>query len=61
MFFKISENTRENTTVGVFFTIKLHPRPLVFIKKQTLVQVFSCEFQEIFKNIFLLNISGRLL
>ena len=52
MFFKISENTRENTTVGVFFTIKLHPRPVVFIKKQTLVQVFSCEFQEIFKNIF---------
>ena len=61
MFFKISENTRENTTVGVFFIIKLHPRPVVFIKKQTLVQVFSCEFQEIFKNIFLLNISGRLL
>ena len=31
------------------------------IKKGTLAQLFSCEFCEIFKNIFLQNTSGRLL
>ena len=31
------------------------------IKKETLVQVFSCEFGEITKNTFLQNTSGRLL
>ena len=30
-------------------------------KKETLAQVFSCEFYETFKNIFLQNTSGRLL
>ena len=32
-----------------------------FIKKETLAQVFSCEFCEFFKNTFLQNTSGRLL
>ena len=32
-----------------------------FIKKETLAQVFSCEFCEISKNAFLQNTSGRLL
>ena len=32
-----------------------------FIKKETLAQVFSCEFCEILKNTFLHNTSGRLL
>ena len=32
-----------------------------FIKKETLAQVFSCEFCEISKNTFLQNTSGRLL
>ena len=36
------------------------PRACNFIKKGTLAQVFSCKFCEIFKNIFLQNISGRL-
>ena len=31
------------------------------IKKETLAQVFSCEFGEITKNTFLQNTSGRLL
>ena len=31
-----------------------------FIKKETLAQVFSCEFCKIFKNTFLRNYSGRL-
>ena len=32
-----------------------------FIKKETLSQVFSCEFYKISKNTFLQNTSGRLL
>ena len=36
------------------------PRACNFIKKGTLAQVFSCEFYEIFKNIFLQITSGRL-
>ena len=32
-----------------------------FIKKETLTQVLSCEFCEIFKNAFLTEQSGRLL
>ena len=32
-----------------------------FIKNETLAQMFSCEFCEISKNIFLQNTSGRLL
>ena len=31
-----------------------------FIKKETVAQVFSYEFGEIFKNIFLQNTSGQL-
>ena len=34
---------------------------LKFIKKETLAQVFSCEFCEIFKKPFLQNTPGRLL
>ena len=36
-------------------------RPATFLKKEALVQVFSCEFCEIFKNIFFIETSGRLL
>ena len=32
-----------------------------FIKKETMAQVFSCEFREIFKSTFFTNISGWLL
>ena len=38
MFFKILQNSQKNTRN--------------FIKKETLAQVFSCEFYEIFKNTF---------
>ena len=41
VFWKISQNSQENTCVGVSFVIKL----LVAIP----TQVFSCEFSEIFK------------
>ena len=39
----------------------LRPKARNFIKKETLAQVFSCEFCEISKNTFLQNTSGRLL
>ena len=38
-----------------------HLRQSHFIKKETLAQVFFCEFCEISKNTFLQNTSGRLL
>ena len=42
-FLKNFENSQENTCTRVSFLIKL---------KETLAQVFSCEFCEIFKNTF---------
>ena len=50
VFLKISQNSQENTCARVSFLIKL--QACNFIKKETLAQVFSCEFQEIFKNTF---------
>ena len=48
MFLEISQNSQENTCTRVSFLIKA----CNFIKKETLAQVFSWEFCEIFKNIF---------
>ena len=42
MFLEISQNSQENTCASV----------CNFIKKEILVQVFSCEFYEICKNTF---------
>ena len=47
VFLEISQTSQENTCVRVSFLIKSF-----FIKKDTLVQVFSCKFCEIFKNTF---------
>ena len=47
---KISQNSQENTYASVSFLIKL--RLDAFIKKETLAQLFSCEFCEICKNTF---------
>ena len=44
-------NSLENTCATVFFLIKLQA-PCNFIKKETLAQVFSCDFCEISKNTF---------
>ena len=49
MFLKISQNSQENTCARVSF---LQSEVCNFITKDTLAQVFSCEFCEIFKNIF---------
>ena len=43
VFIKISQNSQENTCARVTFLIKC-------IKKETLAEVFSCEFCETFKN-----------
>ena len=52
MFLEISpENLQENTCTRASFLIKL--QACNFIKKEALVQVFSCKFSgEISKNIF---------
>ena len=35
------------------FNKAYHWRPVIFLKKETPTQLFSCEFYEIFKNTFL--------
>ena len=54
MFLEISQNSQENTSARVSFLIKLQCRPKAcnFIEKETLAQVFSCEFCKICKNNF---------
>ena len=47
---KISQNSQENTCARVFFDKK--ESLSFFLKKESLAQVFSCEFCEIFKNTF---------
>ena len=48
VFLEVSQNSQENTCARVSFLRKV----CNFIKKETLTQVFSCEFCEISKNIF---------
>ena len=50
VFLEISQNAQENTCVRASLLIKL--QACNFIKKETLTQVFSCEFCEIFKSNF---------
>ena len=45
---KISQNSQENTSARVYFLKKLIKN---FIKKETLAQVFSCEFCAVSKNL----------
>ena len=53
MFSEIPQNPQENNTcTRVSFLIKLQAEACNFIKKETLAQVFSCEFSEISKNTF---------
>ena len=54
VFLKISLNLQENTCASVSFLNKVAGlRPMIFMKKEALAQVFSCEFWEIFKNTYL--------
>ena len=52
---KISQNSKENTCSRVSILIELQAEVYNFIKKETLAQVFSCEFCEIFKNTFFIE------
>ena len=47
----ISQNSQESTSARVSFLIKFQPA-YNFIEKESLAQLFSCEFCEIFKNSF---------
>ena len=49
---KISQSSQENTCVRDSFLAKLETSACNFIKKETLAQVFSCEFCKISKNTF---------
>ena len=44
VFLEILQNSQENTCVRVSFLIKCRPEACNFIKKETLAEVFSCEF-----------------
>ena len=48
VFLKVPRNSQENTCAGSLFLIKV--AGLQPIKKETLIQVFSCKYFEIFKN-----------
>ena len=50
MFLEISQNSRENTCAWVSFLLKL--MACNFIKKETLAQLFSCEFCELSRNTY---------
>ena len=50
VFVEILQNSQENTCARVSFFIMLRPEVCNFIKNETLVQVFSCEFCKISKN-----------
>ena len=54
VFLGISRNSQETTCASLFFNnvAGLRPKACNFIKKETLAQVFSCEFYEISNNTF---------
>ena len=56
MFLEISQNSQEKNLCQSY-----RPEDCNFIKKETLAQVFPCEFCKISKNTFLQNTSGQLL
>ena len=55
VFLEISQNSQENTCARVSFLIKLLPEACNFMKKETLAQVFSCEFCVISNNTFFIE------
>ena len=52
LFLEMSQNSQENTCAKVSFLIKLQASVCSFVKRETLAQVFSCEFCKISKNTF---------
>ena len=56
LFLKISQNSQENNCARVsFFNKTAGLRPATLLKKETLAQVFSRKFCEIFKNTFFIK------
>ena len=60
LFLKISQNSQENTCVGVSFLTMLHALVCNFTEKEMLPQLFSCEFCEILSTPSLQNTSRQL-
>ena len=59
---ELSQYLQENTCAGVSFLIKVQALACNVIKKETLAQVFFCEFGQMSKNTFFTdNIRGLLL
>ena len=52
VFLKVLQNSQENICARVSFLMKMQAEACNFIKKETLAQVISCKFCEIFKNTF---------
>ena len=52
--------TGKHLCQSFFFNKVVALRPVTLLKKETLVQVFSCEFCEVSRNTFFTNTSGRL-
>ena len=52
VFLEISQNSQENTCASLFFNEVAGLMPATLLQKETLAQVFSCEFCEISKNTF---------
>ena len=58
LLFKMSQNSQENTCARVSFQIKFQASFYIFIKKETLAQMISCEFLKILIAIFLVTPSA---
>ena len=52
VFLEILQNSQENICARVSFLIKSQSRACSFIKKETLAQMFYCEFCKVSKNTF---------
>ena len=52
LFLEIQQNSPDNNCAKAYFLMKLQASTCIFSKKETVAQVFSCEFCKISKNIF---------
>ena len=51
----MSQNSQENNCTRVSFLVKLQAEPCNFISKETLTQVFSCQFCKMSKKTFFIT------
>ena len=52
VFFEVSQNSQENICVGASFLIKYQALACSFIEKETLAQVFPCNFEKFLRTPF---------